>query len=302
FSALKQDKFERCIEGYLPEAHFAFIDEVWKSSSSILNTMLTIMNERLFRSNGQMRPVNLETCMSASNEIPHDRDELNALWDRFLLRYKVGYIQEDGNFIHMLVERIKLRQGGMQPSIKASLTLDEIHDAQKAVEKVVIPSSLVDMVLQIRKSLLHEGIIASDRRYDHLMKVVQAHAYLEGRTKAVEDDLEVMKYGLWDTPEQIPTVGKIIITAINPMQEKADEIYDAMIAGLKSVDDEKSEEKRRLLFSEVMGKCNKFIAELQNIQKAMKQDGKDTSRIDEYMRRTTVQLQTKTKELFKIDL
>ena len=299
FSALKQDKFERQVVGYLPDCHFAFIDEIWKSSSSILNALLTILNERMFKMNGEMKKVNLETCMSASNEIPSDREELSALWDRFLLRYKVGYIQEDANFVAMLKQRLGLNS---IPRLKTRITLDELHAMQEEVKKVEISDSLIDLVTSIRKSLLKEGIIASDRRYHHLFYIVKAHAYLEGRMKAIEDDIEIMKYGLWDTPEQMPKVGKIIITSINPMQEKADEIYDAILSALKSIDDEKDENAKRTLFAEVTGKTNKFLRQLEEIEKSLKADGKDTTRVREYINQTIANLQEKGKELFNFEI
>ena len=37
---LKKDNFVRKTEGFLPQSDFAFLDEIWKSSPSILNTLL----------------------------------------------------------------------------------------------------------------------------------------------------------------------------------------------------------------------------------------------------------------------
>src|SRR5256886_1102361 len=93
-SALKKDRFSRLTRGYLPEANFAFLDEIWKANSSILNSLLALINERLFYNDGEILQCPLETLMGASAELPQE-EALSALYDRFLLRYQVKYIAED---------------------------------------------------------------------------------------------------------------------------------------------------------------------------------------------------------------
>src|SRR3954453_22943983 len=70
-SALKEDRFLRVTTGKLPEADYAFIDEVFKASSAILNTLLKILNERVYDAgDGVARTVPLRLCVAASNEWP----------------------------------------------------------------------------------------------------------------------------------------------------------------------------------------------------------------------------------------
>ena len=82
--ALEEDDYRRLTTHKLPEAHIAFLDEIFKASSSILNTILTLMNERRFHNGREVADVPLSTLFAASNELPED-DELLALHDRFLL-------------------------------------------------------------------------------------------------------------------------------------------------------------------------------------------------------------------------
>ena len=89
--ALEQDKFSRVISGKLPEAEFAFVDEVFKANSAILNSLLTLVNERVFHNDGAPIKCPLVTMFGASNELPEGK-ELEALFDRFLLRFDVGYL------------------------------------------------------------------------------------------------------------------------------------------------------------------------------------------------------------------
>ena len=93
-AALERDEYRRVTTAKLPEAHIAFLDEVFKASSSILNAILTLLNERRFHNGREVLSVPLIALFGASNELPED-DELQALYDRFLLRFVVGYIDED---------------------------------------------------------------------------------------------------------------------------------------------------------------------------------------------------------------
>src|SRR5207244_1383982 len=99
--ALEEDDYRRLTTHKLPEAHIAFLDEVFKASSSILNTILTLMNERRFHNGREVAEVPLLTLFAASNELPED-DELLALHDRFLLRFVVDYLDEDFRFLKLL--------------------------------------------------------------------------------------------------------------------------------------------------------------------------------------------------------
>ena len=97
-SELKKDNYKRLTEGFLPTATFAFLDEIWKSSPAILNTLLTILNERLFKNGKIIENCPLKVIISASNEVPPKNQGLEALYDRFLLRVPVFPIKDKNNF------------------------------------------------------------------------------------------------------------------------------------------------------------------------------------------------------------
>lgn len=94
-SKLKEDRFERNTSGYLPSVQVAFLDEIFKASSSILNALLTILNERIYHNGALVQKVPLRSLIAASNELPTGQEELGALYDRFLLRSFVDYVSED---------------------------------------------------------------------------------------------------------------------------------------------------------------------------------------------------------------
>ena len=100
--ALEDDRYVRVTDGRLPEAHIAFLDEVFKANSAILNSLLALMNERVFHNGGVANPTPLQTLVGASNELP-EGEELDALFDRFLLRFWVPYLAERRNVRRLLV-------------------------------------------------------------------------------------------------------------------------------------------------------------------------------------------------------
>ena len=99
---LKNDKYIRKIDGYLPDADFAFLDEIWKSTPAILNTLLTIINERVFKNGSEEVKVPLKALISASNETPPEGQGLEALYDRFIVRLIVNNIKNRDNFEKIL--------------------------------------------------------------------------------------------------------------------------------------------------------------------------------------------------------
>src|SRR5882724_8403593 len=129
--ALEQDDYRRVTTRKLPEAHIAFLDEIFKANSSILNAILTLINERLFHNGKEVGAVPLLTLFGASNELPEE-EELTALYDRFLLRFVVNYIAEDFRFLRML-------ESQAQPS-RTCMTLMELNELQEQVRNVPVPS------------------------------------------------------------------------------------------------------------------------------------------------------------------
>jgi len=123
--ALEQDRYQRVTTGKLPEAHFAVIDEVFKANSAILNSLLTAMNEKVFHNDGAPVEIPLISLFGASNELP-DGKELEALFDRFLLRFDVQYLLRPSSFRGVLL--------APDPTPSVSLSLTTLREAQAQVK------------------------------------------------------------------------------------------------------------------------------------------------------------------------
>lgn len=231
---LQQDQYRRITAGRLPEAELAFIDEVFKASPAILNSLLTLMNERVFHNNGQPAPCPLVSLFGASNELPEGRDEseLAAFADRFLFRYQVGYLAEDGHFAAMLA--LPAEDGTAGPAVTAA----ELAAFQAAARSVKANGEVFEALVALRRSLANEeGIIVSDRRWRQALSALKAKAALVGATEvSLERDFDVLVHLLWHDPAHRKPVAKLVRRIADPLfervteiAEEAEEIYKAAL-------------------------------------------------------------------------
>lgn len=215
--ALENDKYTRITKDKLPEAHIGFLDEIFKANSAILNALLTLANERKYHNNGKPVIVPLQSLFGASNELP-ESEELGALYDRFLLRYVINYIADDGDFMQMLKT--------IPNANPTTITLTDLQLAQTEVQNIAVPDDMMELLINIRGKMRVEGIIASDRRYKQSISILKAHAWLEGRTAVAEDDMEMLSHILWSQPLEIKTVKRVILGSSNPLINKVMELLD----------------------------------------------------------------------------
>ena len=214
---LENDEYRRVTSGKLPEAHIAFLDEVFKASSSILNTLLTIMNERIFYNGTEKVRIPLISLFGASNELPSEEDELEALYDRFLLRYVVDYIKEDFRFLKMLNTEIEISEEGV-------ITSEELDTFREEAGRLKIPSNILKLLSRIRKELAKKGITPSDRRYKQSVSLLKSRAYLEGRSEVSEDDLRFLENVLWREPGEKAEIQSVIHQSLHGWRDRLREL------------------------------------------------------------------------------
>ena len=214
---LENDEYRRVTSGKLPEAHIAFLDEVFKASSSILNTLLTIMNERIFYNGTEKVRIPLISLFGASNELPSEEDELEALYDRFLLRYVVDYIKEDFRFLKMLNTENEI-------SVEGVITSEELDSCREEAGRVKLPSNILKLISRIRKDLAKKGITPSDRRYKQSVSLLKSRAYLEGRSEVSEDDLRFLENVLWREPGEKAEIQSVIHQSLHGWRDRLREL------------------------------------------------------------------------------
>ena len=217
--ALEEDSYRRKTKGKLPEAKIAFLDEVFECNSAVLNGLLSVLNERLFFNDGEPTRIPLEIVVAASNEPPVEREGLEALLDRFLLRYTVSYVREEGSFGALL------RRESEAPLRRTKITASELFEAQQEAQRVDA-SGVLPAIAALRRELSEAGIPVSDRRYARSLKLLRANAYLEGRHGVAEEDLLLLANVLWAEPEQIPAVRKKVMVLASPELSEAQDLLD----------------------------------------------------------------------------
>lgn len=211
-SALESGRYERVTEGKIPEAHVAFLDEVFKANSAILNALLTLMNERRYHEGTEARSVPLETLVAASNELP-DEDELGALYDRFLLRFTVGYIEGDEAFTRLLA----LDAEGPLPRLDHA----ELSALQARVRTIPVPEPVLRDLVEIRRRLRKEGVTPSDRRFRQALEVLRAAAVLDEADHVAPRHLDWLRDVLWTDPEDQEKVDRVLGQVATGLDDEA---------------------------------------------------------------------------------
>jgi MoxR-like ATPase len=269
---LEQDDYRRVTDHKLPEAHIAFLDEIFKANSSILNALLTVINERIFHNGRQRNTVPLITMFGASNELP-DEEELTALFDRFMLRFMVDYIGEDFRFLKMLE--------GVEAGSRTAITFAELGELRASSASVKLPGSIVRSIAELRRALATQQIIVSDRRWRSSLGVLRAHALICGRTTVTEDDLPFLEHVLWKDPEEVPKVRDAIRRMVKGFEDEAREL---LIQGqeLREYVDRgwESDEMRKRATIEAHTKLANILAKFENLVRDAADSGRDTDSIE----------------------
>ncbi|MEE6042724.1 AAA family ATPase [Avibacterium paragallinarum] len=241
--ALKEDNYVRQIEGYLPTADFAFLDEIWKSSPAILNNLLTIINEHLFKNGSDRIDVPLKSLIAASNEIPEENQGLEALYDRFIVRMLVPPIQNNATFNQLLNSKPSAEKLYLDQDL--IISNHEMQQWRQQIQEVQLSEETLEAIQQIRQQLNQAeqekkkkkkasktkkgtaettsteenteeeeeetpSIYVSDRRWQRAAMLLKASAFCNDRTETNFTDLFLLKYCLWTTPENREYIAEVV--------------------------------------------------------------------------------------------
>ncbi|MCE2690267.1 MAG: AAA family ATPase [Rubrivivax sp.] len=202
--ALEHDRYERLTEGFLPTAGIAFLDEVFKANSAILNALLTLLNEREFDNGTQRLKAPLITVVAASNEVPSD-EALQAFHDRFLVRVPVAPVG-DAAFAALLGlgspaagEAVPATQADLKP-------LDEGDRAAVAegAARITLGEDFIAACHALRDWLAQRQMTMSDRRWRQFVHLAQTAAATEQRPALDKLDLWLVPYIASAQPRDLP--------------------------------------------------------------------------------------------------
>jgi MoxR-like ATPase len=205
--ALRQGSYRRITTGKLPEAEIAFLDEIFNANSAVLNSILSIMQERVLYDGYTEIKVPLWTLVGASNRVPEE-PELEALYDRFLFRQNVKPLDEEA-WESLIDAAWKLEMGNVErpPKVMGMEDLRMLNSLLFKVDLTPVKSKLLRLFMIMNEKELH----ISDRRKGKILKAVAAHALLNGRLQATESDLVVLKYTVPRDVDDFDKVNTILI-------------------------------------------------------------------------------------------
>ena len=194
--ALERDEYTRLTAGYLPAATVAFLDEVFKANSAILNALLGVLNERVFDNGTERVRLPLITLIGASNEIP-TAEELLALYDRFLIRYRVEPVSAAG-----FGELLGLEGRVTADRVQARISIKVLDKLRAEAARVRLSGGVRHVLHTLREWLSGQGIYVSDRRWLKIVHLLRVAAYTEGRTLVLWPDCWLLQHCLWSHPDQ----------------------------------------------------------------------------------------------------
>lgn len=197
--ALEEDRYERLTEGYLPSAEVAFLDEVFKANSAILNTLLGLLHERQFDNGSQRLPVPLVCLVGASNEVPQD-ESLHAFYDRFLLRVPVQPV-DDAHFTALLLADAP---GAGDTPANALIDPAVVEALRERAPRVPLGEAALALLLQARQHASESGQTVSDRRWRQLVALLQLQAASRQASEVGPWDLWLLPFVLAADPAQVP--------------------------------------------------------------------------------------------------
>ncbi|MEH0740719.1 DUF3763 domain-containing protein [Vibrio cholerae] len=211
-------RYVRLTNGYLPTAQVVFLDEIWKAGPAILNTLLTVVNEKTFKNGSDIEKVPMRLLVSASNELPDEDSGLEALYDRMLVRLFVNRIQNKQNFKSMLTvgttQEAKIPEG-------LAITDEEYHLWQQELDTLELSDDVFEKLFELKSLLEKEtgevpgssvdkDMYVSDRRWKKAVKLLKASAYFNGRDAINALDLLLLQDCLWNSPESRDVVRRVI--------------------------------------------------------------------------------------------
>jgi len=215
--ALGNGTREILTEGYMPDSEIAFLDEIWKAGPAILNTLLTICNEKTFRNGNKTLNVPLKLLISASNEFPSEDSGLEPLYDRFLIRLIVHPVSRKDSFVSLVT-------GKKHPEKNIEITAiskEELDNWRKGCEEIEVTKEITDFLYTLRLRLNEREIYVSDRRWKKIVNLLRTSAFLNGRSHIAYSDLFILENVLWSKLEERESVKECAIESVTTATVKS---------------------------------------------------------------------------------
>ena len=254
--------YEYNTKGYLPSVKLAFLDEIFKANPILLNTLLTAINEKTFNNGVEIKKIPLQSLFGASNELPNfndDNENVNALWDRFLVRIKINSISQSkfAEFLssNEVTSKVKIKE-------EDKLSYQDFKDIKEKLEKIEVDDNVLDVFLNLRiklnekidikekKETINQNEIwqCSDRRFKKILKFLKVLALINEK-----ENVDLMDCFM---------ISKLLGDGVNYKEELENMVYDTIKNYAFNFTDDTSEIETKI--KEYQGKINGNMKEYQS--------------------------------------
>jgi MoxR-like ATPase len=309
-----EGKSKRVLTGMFAECTDGFLDEFFNANGPLLHSVMPVLNERIYSSNGVPTSVPLRSCFMGTNKLNADADQA-ALWDRVHIRHVVQYVQDRQNQIDLVgdaIARMALVGRGTGTVIPGQnvtqVTLEELDQAHREALALPISEAVVNQFFDIREEL-EKGtaqIEVSDRRVVEGMAAVMANAWVRGHDEVKVADLDVLANMWWTVQEQRSEARAVILSATNPGEKAALDLLDeldkvkAEIAAINKP--EFDDVRKRKVGVEQVRNIDRLLDDANEHLDKARSAGADVTKIQETIDRANAEKLRIGKEVFGIDM
>lgn len=225
---------KRLIEGMLPQATDAFLDEIFNANGPTLRSMQPQLNERVYHQGREAIETPLRSMIAGTNQLTTEV-RLKALWDRIHQRHEVEPIRDRDKQILMvaqMVERMDKVGRGRATEVDKNLvtvSVDELDVAHHEALGLPMSDDLIRTFFELREQLKDEGgISVSDRRAAEGMVAVLANAWVRGHEEVVIGDLDVLVHMWWTEIDHRIEARRLILETVNPADKFANDGFEML--------------------------------------------------------------------------
>lgn len=263
-SKLLKDEYSRDVQGYLPTANIAFLDELFRGSSAVLNSLLTILNERTFNNGKEVLTTPIQSIVAATNSFPQE-EALQAFCDRFLFRPTVDLLKAPTSKRLLDTWALDIKQ---RPTVESDLSYADLGKLQAEATLIAPSDEFLDSFAQVFEMLATRGITVSDRRRVQILKFMRGWALVQGDDKLYPEHLhDSLIHIVYQTPDDVAVIREVLDQVIPTAERLLKDIKRAQAGVLSEFHAIQSKEAKNLEdLNHVVSKLRKIHHDLQVLE------------------------------------
>jgi len=274
-SKLLEDEYTRDIKGYLPDSNIAFLDELFRGSSAVLNSLLQVLNERTFNNGKELVQTKIKSVVAATNSFPSE-ESLQAFCDRFLFRPTIEGLKKPTSKRKLYGWALS----GNRPAVESELTIESLETLQKAANEVEASDEFIDIFTECMDMLESRGMVISDRRRVQILKFLRGWAVVQGDDALHPEYLHsTLHHIVYQSEEDLETIKEVVDQVV----PTADQFIRSLSKASNGIMNEFNSLRTRSIsnlpeVNEHMQKLKKILKELRHIA-AKAEEALDSSKV-----------------------